>query len=676
MDMNSQLILIVDDIELNRAILNEIFSKNYTVLEASNGEEALSIIQEHHERISAVLLDVVMPVMNGFELLEHLRSCEWFAQLPVIMISAESSEDFVVKGYNLGVADFIGRPFSPNIIRRRVQNIVDLYSQRASLENMVSLQTAKLNQANLFMVDTLSTVVEFRSGESSLHIRNIRKITELLLEAAAAYYPEFGITRKEIDLISNAAALHDIGKIVIPEALLNKPGRLTPEEFEIIKSHTVRGADILEHVEHVHDMSYFKYCYDICRSHHERWDGRGYPDHLIENEIPISAQVVSIADVYDALTSNRVYKPAYSHEEALAMIHRGDCGSFNPRLLLCLDQVQIQLKHLCIEQELEDPAIPASPEGFRGKLFEDGLTDRTLILLEREREKYQSLANLSDEILFDYDADSDVLTFSEKFHDIFGKDCVIRDVKEQLTNGGFFYLEPEVRKRLLSLRHNFSPENRADSIELFLPHTDGSSEWYELVFKTLWSRDLLPVYTGCIGKLTNINERKLETTRLREEASRDPLTGLYNRSAGYRLIGERLTSPDIPGALLFLDIDNFKHANDRFGHAFGDKVLQLIADELRKSFRSTDILCRTGGDEFIVYMDKARHSEDIVRRVSDLMTLFAKDHEILQEDFFISASIGISLYPKDGLSCSELAEHADQALYRSKSSGKGTYTFY
>lgn len=343
-------ILIVDDIELNRAILSEAFDGLYTVLEAENGEEALRLIENHLDQISAILLDYIMPKVDGFQVLETMNRRDWIKRMPIVMISSDDSDEQVLKGYELGVSDFIGRPFSASIVRRRVANLIDLYRHRDHLEYLVQKQTQKLKQSNLFMIDTLSTVVEFRNGESGLHTRRIRCVSALLLQELARRYPEYGLTEDIIEEISNAAVLHDIGKIAVPENILNKPGKLTAEEFEVMKAHTVKGGDILGDIEHIHDQTYIRYCFDICRHHHERWDGRGYPDGLAGDAIPLSAQVVSLADVYDALTSKRVYKPAYSHDKAIQMILNGECGMFNPRILECLlayeDRIEREIQKL------------------------------------------------------------------------------------------------------------------------------------------------------------------------------------------------------------------------------------------------------------------------------------------------------------------------------------------
>lgn len=342
-------ILIADDVELNRAILSQLFAGTYDILEASDGGEALELVRANASRICVMLLDIVMPVMTGIQVLEAMRDEGLLSKVPVILITAENSDDTFLTGYNLGTTDIINKPFNPDIVLRRVENTIDLYRHRFHLEEMVANQTreleeqaavlaqqaASLKNMNDMVIDSLSTVVEFRNGESGGHIRRIRGITKVLLHALGDVDETYRMPDDSIDIISSAAAMHDIGKIAIPDAILLKPGRLTAEEFEIMKTHTTRGCALLESLHFTEEQEYFTYCYEICRHHHERWDGRGYPDGLVGDEIPIWAQVVSIADVYDALVSDRVYKKAFSHAEAIRMIANGECGVFNPSLLRC-----------------------------------------------------------------------------------------------------------------------------------------------------------------------------------------------------------------------------------------------------------------------------------------------------------------------------------------------------
>ena len=346
-------ILIVDDSALNRMVLMEILGKeNYTFLEAENGQQAVELLDCHPE-VDLLLLDITMPEIDGFGVLEIMNQYHWIEETPVIMISAEDSYTFVERAYDLGASDYITRPFDARVVCRRVSNTLMLYAKQKRLVQMVAEQVYEKEKVSNTMISILSHIVEFRNNESGLHVVHIRTITELLLRRLRKKTDRYPLTEADISLISTASALHDIGKINIPEQILNKPGRLTKEEFEIVKTHSAVGEHMLRQIPFNQNEPLVKIAREICRWHHERWDGRGYPDGLKGDEIPISAQVVSLDDVYDALTSERCYKAAFDHETALNMIVNGECGAFNPLLLECLMDGADQIKQAMQETEEE-----------------------------------------------------------------------------------------------------------------------------------------------------------------------------------------------------------------------------------------------------------------------------------------------------------------------------------
>ena len=346
-------ILIVDDSALNRMVLIEILGKeNYTFLEAENGQQAVELLDCHPE-VDLLLLDITMPEIDGFGVLETMNQYHWIEETPVIMISAEDAYSFIERAYDLGASDYITRPFDARVVCRRVSNTLMLYAKQKRLVQMVAEQVYEKEKVSNTMISILSHIVEFRNNESGLHVVHIRTITELLLRRLRKKTDWYPLTEADISLISTASALHDIGKINIPEQILNKPGRLTKEEFEIVKTHSAVGEHMLRQIPFNQNEPLVKVAREICRWHHERWDGRGYPDGLKGDEIPISAQVVSLADVYDALTSERCYKAAFDHETALNMIVNGECGAFNPLLLECLMDGADQIKQAMQETEEE-----------------------------------------------------------------------------------------------------------------------------------------------------------------------------------------------------------------------------------------------------------------------------------------------------------------------------------
>lgn len=343
--VSRETILIVDDTPFNRELLTEILNDEYDILEAENGVEAVKIIESVKDRISLVLLDIVMPQMDGFEFLEYMNLRGWINTIPVIMISSENTTDFVDRAYAGNVTDFISRPFDASIVRRRSANTIALYAKQRHLEEMVEEQVKKREKDSQLMLSILSHLVEFRNGESSLHVVHVGMITEMLLRRVNWRMDDI-FSEADIARIRMASSLHDAGKLSIPAEILNKPGRLTPEEFEIMKTHSAVGADMIKDLMKQYDDPLLQTAYEICRWHHERVSGRGYPDGLVGDEIPLSAQAVSVADVYDALTSERCYKKAFSHEEAMEMILSGKCGEFSPLMMICLQEIEEDLKKM------------------------------------------------------------------------------------------------------------------------------------------------------------------------------------------------------------------------------------------------------------------------------------------------------------------------------------------
>lgn len=341
--MSKQKVLIVDDSEMNRALLTDILEGSYDVAEAEDGAQAIEVLSQD-EDFWLVLLDIIMPGIDGFGVLESIREHQWSNRVVVMMISSDGSPENINRAYSLGAFDYISRPFDAMIVYRRVENTLMLFARQDDLERRVKEQVVEQQKNNDLMISILSHIVEFRNGESGPHIQHVKGITELLLQHLLAMTDQYQLTEDDIQLIVTASALHDIGKVAIPEEILNKPGRLTDEEFAIMKSHSAIGSQmLLDLPEEQLASPLISVANAICRWHHERYDGRGYPDGLVGEEIPICAQVVSLADVYDALTSERSYKKAFSHEKALSMIIEGQCGTFNPLLLQCLTEASDEL---------------------------------------------------------------------------------------------------------------------------------------------------------------------------------------------------------------------------------------------------------------------------------------------------------------------------------------------
>ena len=386
-------ILVVDDSEMNREILSEILNEEYDIIEADSGDTCIDMLRKYDTGISLVLLDIVMPGMDGFGVLNYMNHHHYLEDIPVIMISSEDSTETVRRAYEMGVSDYINRPFDAGVVHRRVYNTIKLYAKQRRLIALITNQVYEKEKNNRMMVGILSQIVEFRNGESGSHVLNINIFTGMLLESLVQHTDKYDLSWSERLLITTASALHDIGKIGIDDKILNKPGRLTDEEFKIMQNHTIIGASILENMGSYQDEELMKVAYQICRWHHERYDGKGYPDGLKGDEIPISAQVVSLADVYDALVSERVYKKAYSHEKAIEMITNGECGCFNPILLECLLDIQDRIKRKMKTGIPEDNPFKKREKKAELKEFENAKEDFMDVVSKNMEKEYSNFEN-------------------------------------------------------------------------------------------------------------------------------------------------------------------------------------------------------------------------------------------------------------------------------------------
>ena len=432
-------ILIVDDDTMNRVVLSDLLCDEYDIIEAKDGDEALEILEKQAKEITLVLLDMIMPGRDGLEVLKTMNEKGWIKGTPVVMISAETATPQVEKAFSLGVTDFIGRPFDEMVLKNRVNNTIRLYKKQKSLSDLVLNQIYEKTRNNSMMVTMLSHIVEFRNGESGMHVLHINTITEMLLRELMRRTNKYNISKNDIGVICTASSMHDIGKITIPDEILNKPGKLTPEEFNIMKRHTLNCAQMLNAVPIGKDERLMKYAYEICRWHHERFDGRGYPDGLKGDEIPIAAQIVSIADVYDALTSERCYKRAFTHEKALEMIHNNECGVFNPILIECFDAIADKLItalqtfdwskqadkdfFYIADAMMNNPKHPIYNQAFRQFI--------------NERKKSHFFESTIDGMLFEYSYTPKVMKLSSKASKMLGLPrTIVDDYKPSLDTQG------------------------------------------------------------------------------------------------------------------------------------------------------------------------------------------------------------------------------------------------
>ena len=512
-----QKILIADDSEMNRELLAAILEEEYEIIQVNDGVQAVDCLQRHAEEISLLLLDIVMPHMDGFEVLSYMNKEHWIDSIPVVIISSENSPIYIKRGYDLGATDFIGKPFDANMVLRRSANAILLGAKQRRMTSIVSNQIYEREKSSKLMINILSHIVEFRNGESGLHVLHIQTITEMLLrQLVQKENNRYALSKEQIRMITTASALHDIGKISIPDEILNKPGRLTAEEFAVIKGHSMAGANMLSELPlDQKEEPLVKTAYEICRWHHERYDGGGYPDGLKGEEIPVSAQVVALADVYDALTSERCYKDAYSHEKAIEMILAGQCGAFNPLMLECLLDISSSLKKkMGYKSKERYEQTDLSDIASRFHDFEMDSSEKIVQQLEFERMRYNFLAEGSRNIVFTYTISPPLLTFNQA-------GCK----RSGITEPSFSPLQSGVLKDLVEeqslkrlIRKITQATRETPDVVSNLLLTDGKNPChYRCQCRVIWTDGAEKGYTGIVGKLTDITDDYMVMENVREE---------------------------------------------------------------------------------------------------------------------------------------------------------------
>ena len=515
--ITKQKILIADDSEMNRELLAAILEEEYDIIQVNDGVQAVDCLQRQAEEISLLLLDIVMPHMDGFEVLSYMNKEHWIDAIPVVIISSENSPIYIKRGYDLGATDFIGKPFDANMVLRRSANAILLGAKQRRMTSIVSNQIYEREKSSKLMINILSHIVEFRNGESGLHVLHIQTITEMLLrQLVQKENNRYALSKEQIRMITTASALHDIGKISIPDEILNKPGRLTAEEFAVIKGHSMAGANMLSELPlDQKEEPLVKTAYEICRWHHERYDGGGYPDGLKGEEIPVSAQVVALADVYDALTSERCYKDAYSHEKAIEMILAGQCGAFNPLMLECLLDISSSLKKkMGYKSKERYEQTDLSDIASRFHDFEMDSSEKIVQQLEFERMRYNFLAEGSRNIVFTYTISPPLLTFNQA-------GCK----RSGITEPSFSPLQSGVLKDLVEeqslkrlIRKITQATRETPDVTSNLLLTDGKNPChYRCKCRVIWTDGAEKGYTGVVGKLTDITDDYMVMENVREE---------------------------------------------------------------------------------------------------------------------------------------------------------------
>lgn len=923
--INHDTLLLTGGTSESRSALRALLEGRFNLLEAIDIQQGLLLLEQNLSCIAAVLVDLTDPERIRISHPSREGLHQLFHEVPFIVITPDITQDVLAKSFGLGASDVIPADYDQYALVKRIENIVELSLHKRNLESLVQEQADILRHSNDAMVDALSSIIEYRSVESGQHILRIRHFTRILLEEVAKGCPEYGLTENDIRIISSASALHDIGKIAIPDAILTKPEKLTEEEWAVMKTHALTGCEILQSLGDMGNADYLRYAHNICHYHHERWDGSGYPDGLAGDAIPICAQVVGLADAYDALTSKRVYKDAISFPKAASMILRGECGLFSPKLLECFrnvtpafeDLAQSYADGLSPKTEAFDPVLPApetqqensmerlwgkyfalvhyigglllevdlnsgrfhlvynpypelawlqdastveemelllkqqlpTPEDrqeltdffrnsvhtfmqedlrrstrhfrFSGRPYTEGnayeitllrihspdptrrtfavlcrkvpntgaqpeapsmISDSTFVcrhdpnftlvqlgrnipllagyttqeleesfgnqliqmvlpqdreplrqafrsqlqrgtdvetefrvrhkqghilwvldksrlvlgpdgeeylhsmltdishtrkaydLLTEKIDRYEIILAQTENVLFDWDVETDRITFSDTWEKIFGFAPISRNVRSALTGGSFFH--PDDLPLLLDRIHNMENGSQYEMTEVRIATARGRYLWCR--FRASALRDPAGRLQRIVGIIFNIDTEKQAERALQDRAERDALTKLLNKQAGHKRTEEYLAQfpQGANCALLIIDLDNFKQVNDQYGHLFGDAVLTRAAKELKKLFRTQDILSRIGGDEFMVLMRGVSDRTLVENRCSRLLETFRTVFREQGHRLPLSCSVGIALAPEHGRSFYDLFQHADQALYQAKAKGKNIFMFY
>lgn len=702
----SNAILIAEASERNRSFLNGLFNDEYKILFGSELSEAARVFKENASAVSAILVsyDMHIPFLAFFE-----NQKEW-GQIPVILIYNEQNtydSRFIYSIKNYTIADSICLPLNPYAIKRRVENLIEYFQQKNALEKQVRLQTEhilaqndklrkqqeKIANINNDMLDTLSTIIEYRDVESGKHIFRIRKFTEILLGAVAENCPEYQLTDEKIRLISSAASMHDIGKIAIPDSILLSPKRLTHDEFKLMKIHTIKGCEILESIDNIEHNEYYTYCYQICRFHHEKWDGMGYPDGLSGDDIPICAQVVAVADCYDALTSKRPYKDAYSHEKAVDMIRSGACGAFSEKLMECFSKVLPQFKEWAERymdgtpksaSNIADDSESSSTDAFYAKMSRSDLINA----LERQKEAGKETHRRDCEIIYHI---NDIVFECNLKHDNFYDrknnwldiyDCYPKNYMEAVSQMQE-NCHPNDRQKFLetfrteNLYNSIMSNQRKVVLDCRLKLEGNDYQWVKCTAIPFLSLDNSKVQQLIFSVMILDLEPSVSESHGSEQ--RDEITGLWNLAYMKNSVNDYIAHSGKNGmhAMLYVSIDNFKKINMLTGERIYEDLLRDIASIVQTQLPLNAVVGKGHSDTFLLFVKDCPDKLELLSAVEYLSHALRKSytHNGLETPS-LSVSIGIARYPFDGSTFEELLENSGCAAEYAQHNGSDMYLFY
>ena len=693
--------LVGDNLEMNKIILSEIFGKEYEIIYTSNIEEFLHLLIHYRDEADVILVNQYIAKSLSSEKIELLEKLNVFKNTPVILILDQGHSN-KKNTLALPFSDVVHSPVNPYTVKQRVQNLTELFSIKETLENQVQQQMKKIfeqnealknkekkiNSINNDMLDVLSMVIEYRDVESGKHIRRIQKFTEELLRTLAVKYPKYNIDEEKIALITSASSMHDIGKIAIPDSILLKPGRLTPEEFQVMKQHTSKGCEILEQIDSVEKNDYYKYCHDICHYHHEKWDGLGYPEGLAGDDIPIWAQVVAIADCYDALTSKRSYKDAFSHERAVEMIRDGACGAFSDEILDCFSMVLPKFKALALKYADKDTDEKENPlqkyindrndkDDIYAKMSRNDLIEKIEHQKDLIKETHQQDTDVfyaGTDYVFEFDLSHDTM-HERKGHikDICGyipknyeeavnmlsENCV-EDYKNEFLRK-FRLKNIDTRTVIFECLIKFSSDEISNVRFAAVPITDDNNKISKIFFSIIELHDTV---------FNNI---------YRTSKNYDTITGLFNLNGIKKEINDYLENTGRNGyhLMILVDGDDFRKINQSTSYKFGNEVLAVLASELKKQIPENALIARVEDDNFLIFIKDCPDREDCLLVVEDLFRAYR--HEFKYNDKVTvntTSSVGAVIYPYDGNNFDTLFENASKTVELVKLNGKNMYMFY
>ena len=704
--------LVADNIEMNKSIIHEIFSSHYEILQTSGSELAFKFLTQYKNSISIILISESIARSFSSNIVKTLENLHIFENVPVILILDSESSRMKAVNIDFPFSDVVESPVDPFVIQKRVANLVELYSHKCELEELIAKQTAKIlaqnkalklqqrkiNAINNDMLDTLSTVIEYRDVESGKHIHRIKKFTELMLRELAHRFPEYNMTEEKIDLIASASSLHDIGKIAIPDSILLSPRRLTYDEFRIMKEHTVKGCDLLNQLDSVERNEYFTYCYDICRYHHEKYDGMGYPDGLKGDQIPIWAQVVSVADCYDALTSDRPYKTAFTHEQAVEMIRTGACGAFSDEMMECFSAVLSDFKKLAAEyadvnhidssvskkekkEKAEEPE-KSNRDIYRKMDREDliqTIEKQKLEMLEARKREDDILNRISDHV-FEFDLKKDTAVERKgSFEKLFG--YAPKNYSEAVMLLGEIVPEEHRSKMLRTFRRDNVYKEARKGIERIIlecPMKLGG-DIYTAVRCTcvplLGDKEIESIFFS----IQALNYSSVTAGLGEIDTDRDPVTGLWNFNGLRNEIEDFIAHTGKNGRhmLMLIDIDGFRSINRQTGYRFGNEILKDIAEVLKQQFSDSNIIGRVEDDNFIVFLKDCSDREENLEIVDSIFRKLHKSYTFNNRTYpELSTCIGVSMFPAHGRRFDDIFGNASKAVDIAKINGKNMYLFY